>query len=243
VDFRIAGKKALVTGGSRGLGRAIAEALSTEGARVAICARDAAVVAKTARELRIAGYSCDISKRPEIDRLLGLVTDDFGHIDILVLNTGGPPQSSFGSTRDDMWLAAFDSLWLSSVRLIRGCLPGMCANKWGRIILVTSISAKEPLEMLTISNAMRPGLHGLVNSLSREIAGMGVTINALMPGYTLTERLKDVGFGAEHLAQIPAGRAGSPEDLGAVAAFLASDQAGYITGQAIACDGGYLRSI
>lgn len=243
MDLGIADKRALVTGGSRGLGRAAARALAGEGARVAICARKQVQLTEAATNMGVLGYTCDLSDERQIDGLLASVAKDLGPIDILVLNTGGPPAADFNTIDDKMWRNAFDALWLSTIRLIRGCLPAMLDRRWGRIIVVTSISAREPLEGLMISNALRPGLHGMINSLSREVASGGVTVNALMPGFTLTERLKEVGVGADQLAGIPAGRAGSPAEFGALAAFIASDLAGYVTGQAIACDGGYLRGI
>jgi len=144
----------------------------------------------------------------------------------------------------EQWRAGFESLFMSTVKLIRLCLPGMRERKWGRIMTVTSVTAREPLDGLTISNAIRPGLHGLLNSLSREVGKDGITVNALMPGSTLTDRLKDFPFDPEEIDRtIPARRLGKPEDFGAVAAFLASEQAGYINGEAIAVDGGMLRSI
>jgi 3-oxoacyl-[acyl-carrier protein] reductase len=167
-----------------------------------------------------------------------------GPIDILLVNTGGPSPATFDKIDDAQWRAGFESLWLSAVSPIRAALPGMQAQGWGRILLVTSIAAREPLPNLMMSNALRAGLHGMVNALSREIGADGITINALMPGYTLTERLKEAGFKAEDVAKtIPLGRIGKPEEFAALACFLASEQAGYITGQAITCDGGMLRSI
>ena len=133
---------------------------------------------------------------------------------------------------------------MSSVGAIRAALPGMRTRRWGRVIVVTSVAAREPVSKLMLSNSLRAGLHGLVNALSREVAGDGVTVNALMPGYTRTERLADLHLDEARLAaQIPAGRLGRAEDFGAVAAFLASESAGYITGQALAVDGGLLQSI
>ena len=176
--------------------------------------------------------------------MLRQALDRLGGIDILVVNTGGPSAGKFQTVSDETWRNAFESLWMSTVDLIRGCLPGMRDRRWGRILIVTSISAREPLPNLMISNALRPGLHGLVNALSREVAGDGITINAIMPGYTLTERLREVGIDDKQMAsQIPAGRMGRPDEFAALAAFLASERAAYICGQAIACDGGFLRSI
>jgi 3-oxoacyl-[acyl-carrier protein] reductase len=165
-----------------------------------------------------------------------------GPVDILVVNTGGPPPSTFMETSLDQWHSAFGNLVESAIQLIHGCLEAMCQRKWGRIIVVTSISAREPLDGLTLSNALRPALHGLVNSLSREVAARNVTINALMPGFTMTERLIELGFDAG-TERIPAKRAGLPQEFAAIASFLASECASYITGQAIACDGGFTKFI
>jgi 3-oxoacyl-[acyl-carrier protein] reductase len=244
VDFGLQNKRALVTGASRGLGRAIAAALRLEGAAVAICARDSARIATAAEGIGAVGLTADLSVAGAADQVLRAAMDRLGGIDILVANTGGPPTGTFETTTDEAWRQAFDGLWMSTVQLIRGCLPGMRERRWGRIMIVTSVSANEPLPNLMISNALRPGLHGLINALSREVAADGITVNAIMPGYTLTERLRELGIDDQKVApQIPAGRAGRPEEFGALAAFLASEQAAYICGQAIACDGGYLRSI
>jgi 3-oxoacyl-[acyl-carrier protein] reductase len=244
VDLGLNNKTALVTGASRGLGKAVAAALAAEGAKVAICARDAARLEAAASEIGAVGFAADLSQPGAVDAVLRQATDKLGGVDILVVNTGGPPSGGFAAISDEAWRKAFEALWISAVDLIRGALPGMRQRRWGRIMIVTSISANEPLPNLMISNALRPGLHGLVNALSREVAADGVTINALMPGYTLTERIREIGVDEKQAAaQIPAGRMGRPEEFGALAAFLASEQAGYICGQAIACDGGFLRSI
>jgi len=244
MDLGIAGKRALVTGSSKGLGKAVAAALAAEGVRVAICSRNAETAAKTAAELKAEAFPADLSAAGAVEKLIADVTEKFGGIDILVSNTGGPPPTGFDDTSDEQWRAGFEGLFMSTVKLIRLCLPGMRARKWGRIMTVTSVTAREPLDGLTISNAIRPGLHGLLNSLSREVGKDGITVNALMPGSTLTDRLKDFPFDPEEIDRtIPARRLGKPEDFGAVAAFLASEQAGYINGEAIAVDGGMLRSI
>jgi 3-oxoacyl-[acyl-carrier protein] reductase len=244
MDFGLKNKRALVTGASRGLGKAIAHALRMEGAAVAICARNPERIETAAREIGAIGLTGDLSAAGAAEDVLRQATDRLGGIDILVVNTGGPPAGTFDAITDDAWRRAFDGLWMSTVQLIRGCLPGMRERRWGRIMIVTSISASEALPSLMLSNALRPGLHGLVNALSREVAGDGITVNAIMPGYTLTERLRELGVDEKKAAaQIPAGRFGRPEEFGALAAFLASEQAAYICGQAIACDGGFLRSI
>lgn len=245
MDFGLTNKRALVTGASRGLGKAIARELRVEGANVAICAREHGRLEASAKELGAIGLVSDLSEPGAVQELVEQATDRLGgSIDILVINTGGPPGAGFDAVSDETWRRAFENLWVSSVQLIRGCLPAMRERRWGRIMIVTSISAREPLPNLMISNALRPGLHGLVNALSREVAGDGITINALMPGYTLTERLQELGVDeAKVVSQIPAGRMGRPEEFGALAAFLASERAAYICGQAIACDGGFLQSI
>lgn len=244
MDYRIKGRRALVMGASRGLGRAVAEALLAEGVKTAICARDAARLERTAKEIGALGVPCDLSQPGTGARLVEDVIARLGGLDILLVNTGGPPPASFDKIDDAQWRAGFESLWLSAVSSIRAALPGMRERRWGRILLVTSVAAREPLPNLMMSNALRAGLHGLVNALSREIGPDGITINALMPGYTLTERLKEAGFKAEEVAKaVPLGRIGRPEEFAALACFLASEPAGYITGQAIACDGGLLRSI
>lgn len=244
MDYRIEGRRALVMGASRGLGRAVAEALIAEGVETAICARDAERLQRTAQEIGAMPFPCDLSQPGAGARLVQEVTTRLGGIDILLVNTGGPAPASFETIDEAQWRAGFDALWLSAVSPIRATLPGMRRQGWGRILLVTSVAAREPLPNLMMSNALRAGLHGLVNALSREVGPHGITVNALMPGYTLTERLKEAGFKAEEVAKtVPLGRIGKPEEFAALACFLASEPAGYITGQAIACDGGLLRSI
>jgi 3-oxoacyl-[acyl-carrier protein] reductase len=244
MDLGLQGRRALVMGGSRGLGKAVAKALVAEGARVAICARDAGQVASTAAELGVEGLVCDLSTPGAADAVVRQAQSLLGQLDVLVVNTGGPPSGHFADLSDLAWHTAFEQLWMSSVGAIRAALPDMRARRSGRVIVITSIAAREPVPNLMLSNSLRAGLHGLVNAISKEVAGDQVTVNALMPGYTLTERLEELHLDEAQLAaQIPARRLGRSQDFAAVAAFLASDQAGYITGQAIACDGGLLQSI
>ncbi len=244
MNLGLQGRRALVMGGSRGLGKAIAQALVAEGARVAICARNAERLAATALELGVEGIVCDLSAPGAAAALIRETEKRIGQLEVLVVNTGGPPPGLFVDLSDAAWRAAFEGLWMSGVGAIRSALPGMRARRWGRVILITSIAAREPVANLMLSNSLRAGLHGLVNALSREVSADQVTVNALMPGYTLTERLEELQLDVTKLAaQIPAGRLARPQELAAVAAFLASDPAGYVTGQAIACDGGLLQSI
>jgi len=244
MNLGLDGRCALVMGASRGLGKAVAHALVREGANVAVCARDTTRLNATAEEIGAQAIACDLAVPGAASQLIADAEQRLGRVDILVVNTGGPPPALFAQLDDAAWRGAFEGLWMSSVGAIRAALPGMRARKWGRIILVTSIAAKEPVPKLMLSNALRAGLHGLVNALSREVAADRVTVNALMPGYTLTERLSELKLDEAALAaQIPAGRIGGAEDFGSVGAFLASEHAGYITGQAIACDGGLLHAI
>jgi 3-oxoacyl-[acyl-carrier protein] reductase len=244
VDLRIKGRRALVMGASRGLGKSIAAALVAEGARVAICARDADRIRTVAAQIGAEGFVCDLSVDGAASKVVADATSRLGGLDILVVNTGGPPAATFESTSDTGWRQAFEGLWMSAVGAIRAALPGMRAQKHGRIIVVTSIAAKEPVPNLMLSNSLRAGLHGLVNALSKEVAGDQITVNALMPGYQLTERLIELNVDeAKASAAIPAGRIGTPEDFAAIAAFLSSQQANYLTGQAICVDGGVLQSI
>lgn len=231
-------------GASRGLGKAIAAALIAEGAEVAVCARNAERIAAVASQLGAAGIVCDLSVDGAASRAVAEASARLGGLDILVVNTGGPPAATFDSITDAGWRQAFEGLWMSAVGAIRAALPGMRAQQHGRIIVVTSIAAKEPVPNLMLSNSLRAGLHGLVNALSKEVASDQITVNALMPGYQLTERLIELNVDeAKASATIPAGRIGTPEDFAAFAAFLASQQANYVTGQAICVDGGVLQSI
>ncbi len=244
MDLGLKQRRALVMGGSRGLGKTIAAALLAEGARVAICARDAKRLAASAAELGAEGLVCDLSVPGAAQVVTQEAERRLGALDVLVVNTGGPPPGLFADLGDAAWRTAFEGLWMSSVGAIRAALPGMRARRWGRVLLITSVAAREPVPNLMLSNSLRAGLHGLVNALSKEVAADQVTVNALLPGYTLTERLEELQLDQARLAaQIPARRIGTPQDFAAVAAFLVSEPAGYITGQALACDGGLLQSI
>jgi 3-oxoacyl-[acyl-carrier protein] reductase len=243
MDLGIKGRVALVQGASAGLGRAIAQALVEEGCRVAICSRDAAKVER-AREAIGAelAVACDLAQPGAALALAREVEAKLGPCDILVHNTGGPPKVPFADVTTAQWHDGFAGLWMSAVDSIQGALPSMRARGWGRILLVTSVAAREPLPGLTISNGFRAGLLGLAKSLSNEVAGQGITVNCLLPGYTDTERLRDLKVSYDAIgATVPAGRVGKPEEFAALAAFLASERAAYISGQAVACDGGWLR--
>ncbi len=245
MDLGLSRKKALVFGSSGGLGYAIAQSLVQEGASVAISAREserleparARIGAKVALpvDLTHRGAGADVVVRAQ---------QALGGVDILVTNCGGPPKGGFDDIDGPTWETTFRSLFMSAVDGIRAALPAMKMNGWGRILMVTSSTGKETFPNLTLSNAFRPGLHGLANSLSKEVAEEGVTVNAVMPGTIDTPRLQALGVAnADFVARIPARRLGRPDEVGALVAFLASDRAGYITGQAFACDGGRMASI
>lgn len=243
MDLQLRGKKALVMGSSTGLGRATAESLIREGADVVLCARDADRLAAAVKETgATAGFPCDLTKPGTAAALVRQATQALGGLDILVTNTGGPKKGGFFEVSDAQWAEDFQSLWMSVVESLREALPGMRQRKYGRVLLITSLAAKEPLPNLTTSNGLRAGLAGLVKSVANEVAADGVTLNLLLPGYTATDRLKELHLTDERVRQmVPAGRLGDPSELADLAAFLASPRAGYITGQSIAVDGGVLR--
>ena len=245
MDIGIREKRALVLASSAGLGKAIAQALAAEGAKVILSGRKEETLSEVASEIGAEGYIVfDLSEVEAGKRLVEICKTQFGEIDILVTNAGGPPKGAFLEVTNDAWQTGFQSLFLGFVDTVRSVLPGMCERSWGRILAVTSIAGKEPITDLTISNGIRAGLHGLVNSLSKEVASCNVSVNALLPTFTETDRLVELGVTLEDLAErVPAKRLGRPEELGKLAAFLCSEHAGFITGQAIAYDGGSLRGI
>jgi 3-oxoacyl-[acyl-carrier protein] reductase len=262
VELGLTGKVALVAASSQGLGRAIAQELAQEGASLVMCARgearlhDAARAIEKATGARVLALPADVSRVADVQRLVAKGVAEFSRIDVLVTNSGGPPPGGFEATSAEAWKTATDVLLTSAVELIRGVLPGMKQRGFGRILNVTSISVKQPVENLVLSNALRAAVTGMARTLATEVAPFGITVNNLLPGFTRTERLvelADVSSQREGIAvadvyarlerDIPARRLGEPEELAALAAFLASERAGYITGQSIAVDGGWIRSL
>ena len=262
MDFGIRGKVALVGGSSRGLGRAIAEALAAEGTDLALCARTADAVAQTAEHIaattgvRTIAVAADLSDEADVQRVADAALAAFGRVDILVTNTGGPPAGPFETHSADTWRKAIAQNLESVVNLTRALLPGMKQHGWGRILNITSIAVKQPVPDLILSNSIRAAVTGFARTLANEVATFGITVNNIMPGYTRTDRL-------EHLAsrvaaarglrpeaqfhvwddEIPMRRIGEPHELAAVVAFLASERASYVTGQSIAVDGGWIRGL
>jgi 3-oxoacyl-[acyl-carrier protein] reductase len=243
MDLQLKNKKVLVMGASTGLGRSIAEVLVQEGAEVAICSRSLDKLEKAAKEIGAKHYfACDLTKEGEAKEVVEKAIAKMGGVDILVTNTGGPNKGNFVEISDIQWQNDFQSLWMSVVEALKVALPKMKANNYGRVLLVTSLAAKEPLSGLTTSNGLRAGLAGLSKSIANEYAPFGITINLLLPGYTATDRLKELKLTDERIKQmVPAGRLGDPRELADLAAFLASPRAGYITGQSILVDGGVTR--
>ena len=243
MDLGLKNKTALIMGSTSGLGLAVAQLLSTEGARVAICGTNPEKLEK-AKSVTHAAFArrCDLSIPSAGSKLVEEVLQEFGSLDILVCNTGGPPKGKFLEVSQEQWTKGFQGLWMSAVDAMRTAIPQMQKNRWGRIVLITSVAAKEAIQDLTISNGFRAGLLGLTKSISNDVAGFGITINAVLPGHTRTERLKALGINeTEIVRHIPAGRLGEPEEFAALVGFLVSSQAGFISGQAIAADGGAMK--
>jgi 3-oxoacyl-[acyl-carrier protein] reductase len=263
MDLGLQDKVAIVMAASKGLGRACATALAAEGAQVTIGARDAQVLEKTAQEIqqttmsRVLAVPTDVTKAEDVEAIVAATVREFGRIDILVNNAGGPPAGTFALFGDADWQVAFELNLLSTVRLVRFVLPHMRITGSGRIITIVSTSVKQPIDGLLLSNAIRSGVVGLAKTLSVELASDNITVNNVCPGRILTDRLRQIYHINERLQQgvseeavlkemsqdIPLGRVGKPEELGAFVAFLASQQAAYITGTTIQVDGGLVRSL
>lgn len=242
MDLQLNNKKALIFGSTGGIGRAVAESLIKEGAQVFINGRTEEKCDAIAKEIGASGfYAGDLSQKGVARDITKRMIADNSGVDIIVTNTGGPKKGNFMEVTIDQWQEDFQSLWLSVVESYQEALPTMSAQNYGRLLLVTSLAAKEPLPGLTTSNGLRAGLAGLVRSISNEYAKDGITLNLLLPGYTNTERLQALNLSEEKVKQmIPAGRLGEPEELADLATFLSSPKAGYITGQSFAIDGGVL---
>ncbi len=267
MDLGLKGKVAIVTGASQGIGRAIAVALAAEGARVVLAARNQEALHEATRQaLQASGgvhfegaagyFAGDLNDPDTAAALVAYSERKFGAVDILVGNTGGPPSGSAAELPEGAWRDAADQLLYPQIRLVQSVLPFMQAGGWGRILFVTSISVKEPIENLALSNGLRAAVTGFAKTLAREVAAAGITVNTLGPGYTATERVRHLfaenakkqgvppaELQQRALEQIPMGRMARPEEIAAVAAFLVSQPASYLTGQAIMVDGGYTHGL
>ncbi|WP_373493770.1 SDR family oxidoreductase [Aquiflexum sp.] len=251
MDLGLKGKNALVLASSKGLGKGVAVELAREGANVAICGRNLTALAKAKSEIeklklgKVITIEADLLKEGDRKRLFDETVSAFGSIDILVTNTGGPDAGNFGDFGLDDWRRFYESMFVSAADMIQMVLPGMKERGFGRILTITSVSVRQPVDNLIASNAVRSSLLGLVKSLSNEVAPMGITINNIMPGFTLTERLTGLLEGNPNVEKIkdsvPMKRFGEVEEFSAAAVFLLSERSSYITGQSLAVDGGLIR--
>jgi 3-oxoacyl-[acyl-carrier protein] reductase len=262
MDFGIAGKVALVAGSSRGIGRAVAESLAAEGVNLGLCARSEGPLRAAAREIaerfgvKTVAVPCDLSTPKGAALFISKARSSLGEATILVTNAGGPPPGNFESMNEADWLGAFNLTLMSTVRLAREALPAMRRARWGRIVNIASISVKQPVDGLLLSNALRGAVVGMAKTLSREAGGDGILVNNVCPGYTFTDRLRALAEGKaresgrqasevlkEWAERTPLGRIGEPTEIAALAAFLCSQKASYITGTTTCVDGGHTAGI
>jgi 3-oxoacyl-[acyl-carrier protein] reductase len=253
MDLGLKGKSALVLASSKGLGKACALALAREGANVVIGARNRAVLDQTADEIRnetgarVLAFPVDVTQTEQIEAIFAAAVTEFGRVDILVNNAGGPPFAPFEQFDDEQWHKALELNLMSTVRFTRLALPAMKAAGWGRIVNIVSLGVKSVLSGSVLSTAGRLGVVGMSKLLSDEVASFGITVNSVASGIILTDRVRQTSLKHTTIEQlsetIPARRLGRPEELAALVAFLASEQAAYITGVTIPVDGGIVRAI
>jgi 3-oxoacyl-[acyl-carrier protein] reductase len=263
MDLGLNDKVAVVCAASSGLGKASAQALAQEGARLVICSRSEEKIQAAAEEIRksipgssVVGIAADVSQPEEITDLFRAAVKSFGRVDILVTNTGGPPPGTFTDLTDDHWRTGFNRNLMSIIRCIREVIPLMQQSKWGRIINITSLTVKQPVNDLIVSSVLRPGIIGLSKILANLYGKDGITVNSVAPGYIMTGRQQELGqaraekhgvsfeeYVRQACVDIPAGRFGTPQELGNVIAFLASKKASYINGVTLSVDGGLVKGL
>src|SRR5215510_2667425 len=258
MDLGIKDHVAIVAAARKGLGRACALALAEEGCKVSICSRSASELEKTKSEIESHGeavsMAADVSSASDLEDWGRRTIDRFGQVDILVTNTGGPPVKRFMELSDESWMSGVESTLMNVVRLSRLVIPGMRDRHWGRIIHLTSLVAKQPIDELTISSTLRAGLSGLTKTMANQVGPHNITVNAILTGHIMTDRqyaladvrVKERGitheeYFAGQAAEIPLRRIGEPRELGEVVAFLASERASYVTGVSLQVDGGLIQ--
>jgi 3-oxoacyl-[acyl-carrier protein] reductase len=246
MDLGLAGRTAAVAGASSGLGLAAARALTAEGVRVAICGRDRERVEAAAAGLDGAvAVVADVSTIEGATGFVEAATEALGRVDILVPNAGGPPPGTFASTPPEAYLPALELNLLSTVAMCHAAVPSMCERGWGRVVAITSMSVRQPIPSLILSNTARSGVTAFLKTLALEVADRGVTVNSVQPGLHATDRLRSLYGGNVEAAakEVPAGMVGDPEDFGAVVAFLCSEHARFVVGAAVPIDGGAYRGL
>jgi 3-oxoacyl-[acyl-carrier protein] reductase len=262
MDLGLTGKAALVTASSQGIGKACALALARDGADLVICARGEEALETTRDEIadatgrRVAAVQADLTSKDDIDALIATAVRELGRIDVLVTNAGGPPSGPFMDFDDVPWERAFELNLMSVVRLNRAVVPIMREAGGGSIVNLTSVSVKEPLKGLVLSNAIRAAVVGLSKTLANELGPDGIRVNVVCPGFTATDRMTELidararregksfdEVAAGYHASVPLGRFGEPADLGRMVAFLASDAAKYVTGVTVQVDGGFVKGL
>lgn len=262
MESGLKGKVALVTAASKGIGKAVASSLASEGVQVAICSRDKENLVSACLDIKNKYGNepywcvCDLNNLPDIENCYDLVKKNYGRIDILVNNCGGPVSGIFLDLSEKDWANAFEQVLLSVVRFSRLVIPDMLQKEWGRIINITSYAVKEPIDNLMLSNSLRSGVIGFAKTMSNEFAKYNITINNVAPGRILTSRLYDLAVEQskrqkishekvliDMTKEIPMSRLGSPEEIASVVSFLASNLAGYVTGNTIHVDGGLVKGL
>lgn len=262
MDLGLSGRAAIVAGASRGLGRAVARSLAGEGCRVVVNARGEDRLRETAAEIEeatgtpVVPVAGDVREEGTARRLVETATNELGRLDVVVTNSGGPPSGGFADMEPADYEEALELNLLSAVRLVHAAVPVMKEAGWGRIVAITSVSVKQPIPGLLLSNVARPGVVGFIKSIATELAPHGILCNCVAPGYMATERVEELlrdraeasGRSVEEIreeqaAAVPIGRIGDPAELGDVVAFLASERAGYLTGLTLQVDGGYVKGL
>ena len=262
MDLEIRGRVAMVAAASKGIGKGVARSLLEEGCRVSICARGQDDLRKSSEELsgaaaggELRAWPCDVTKKGDLEAWHAKTVEAFGPVEILVTNTGGPPAARFDQLTEEQWRAGVESTLMNVVRLTRLVLPAMRQSKWGRIVHLTSLVAKQPIDLLTISSTLRAGLSALTRTMASQFASDGVLVNAVLPGHILTDRqvhLNEIRSAEESVSleeyavrvqkSVPLGRYGQPREIGDVVAFLCSQRASYVTGVSLQVDGGVIQS-